>query len=56
MVIYNKINKENKIFGSEYNKISIVTKFQIKNFKKMTKSNCAKEIINYIYKNNLINE
>ena len=56
MVIYNKISKENKIFGSEYNKISIVTKFQIKNFKKMTKSNCAKEIINYIYKNNLINE
>ena len=49
MIVYNKINDKNRVFGSDYNKISIITKDQIKNFKKMTKVNCAKEIIKYIY-------
>ncbi len=50
IIIYNKINKENEVFGSDYNRISIVTKKEVKNLKKMTKVNCAKEIINYVYK------
>ena len=41
--------KENKVFGLEYNKISIITKDKVKNFQKMTKVNCAKKIIQYIY-------
>ncbi len=49
MIIYNQISKKNKVFDSDYNKISIVTKKQIKKFKKMTKVQCAKEIIKYIY-------
>ncbi len=49
IIIYNKINNKNKVFGIDYNKISIITKNQVKNFKKMTKVNCAKEIIKYIY-------
>ncbi len=49
MIVYNKINNKNNVFDSDYNKISIITKNQTKNFKKMTKTNCAKEIIKYIY-------
>ncbi len=51
MIVYNKINKNNTVFESDYNKISIITKNQIKRFKKMTKVNCAKEIIKEIYIN-----
>ena len=49
MIVYNKINNKNKVFDSNYNQISIITKNQIKEFKKMTKVNCAKEIIRHIY-------
>ena len=56
IIIYNKVSKENKIFGLEYNKISIITKNEVKKYKKMTKVNCAKEIINYVYKYQLLNE
>ena len=56
MIVYNKVTNKNKIFGSDYNKISIVTNDQIKNFKKMTKVNCAKEIIKYIHNYKITNE
>ena len=56
MIVYNKINYKNRVFGSDYNKISIVTKNKIKDFKKMTKVNCAKEIIKYVYNHSLANE
>ena len=49
MIVYNKIDSKNKVFGSDYNQISIITKNQIKKFKKMTKVNCAKQIIKQIY-------
>ncbi len=49
MIVYNKIHDKNKVFGSDYNQISIITKNQIKKFKKMTKVNCAKQIIKQIY-------
>ena len=49
MIIYNKISNKNIVFNSDYNKISVITKNKIINFKKMTKINCAKEIINQIY-------
>ena len=49
MMVYNKIDSKNKVFGSDYNRISIITKNQIKKFKKMTKVNCAKQIIKQIY-------
>ncbi len=49
MIVYNQINKKNKVFESDYNKISIVTKKEIKKFRRMTKTNCAKEIIKYIH-------
>ncbi len=49
MIIYNKISKENQVFGSDYNMISIITKNEVKHFKKMTKVNCANEIIKYVY-------
>ena len=56
IIVYNKISKNNNVFGSDFNKVSIVTESEIKHFKKMTKTNCAKEIINYIYKFNIENE
>ena len=49
MIIYNKIDKNNKVFGEDSNKISIITKKEIKNYKKMTKVNCAKQVIKSIY-------
>ena len=48
MIVYNKINNKNKVFESDYNKISIITKNRIKNYRKMTKVNCANEIIKNI--------
>ena len=56
MIIYNKVSKNNKVLGSDYNKISIITNNEIKNFKKMTKVNCAKEIIKYVYNYQLTDE
>ena len=49
MIIYNKIDKNNKVFGENWNKISIITKKEIRNYKKMTKVNCAKQIIKSIH-------
>ncbi len=51
MIIYNKINNKNKVFDSDYNQISIITKDSVKKFKKMTKINCAEVIIKHIYNN-----
>ncbi len=50
MIVYNKIDSQNKIFGSDYNRISIITKNYTKNFNKMTKINCSKIIIDCIHK------
>ncbi len=50
MIIYNKITDKNKIFGSNKNKISIITKNSIKNYGKTSKINCAKYIVGSIYK------
>jgi len=49
MIVYNKIDNKNNVFGSDYNRVSIITKNQIKKYKKMTKVNCAKQIIKQIY-------
>lgn len=49
-IIVNKIDKKNKVFNSEMNKISIVTKEQIFNFKKTTKVEVAKKITSFIHK------
>ncbi len=49
IIVYNKISKDNPIFGSDYNKITIITKKSKKNYKKMSKVNCAKEILKHIY-------
>ncbi len=51
MIVYNKINNKNKVFDTEYNQISIITKEEIKKFRRMTKINCAKKIIKHIYNN-----
>ena len=49
MIIYNKINKNNKVFELNENKISIITKNKTKNYTKTSKINCAKYIIDSIY-------
>jgi len=49
LIIYNKIHKYNKIFASDYNKISIVSKNKVISFPKMSKINCAKKIITSIH-------
>ena len=49
MVIYNKISNDNKVFGLNENKISVITKDKVKNFPKTSKVNCAKHIIDSIY-------
>ena len=49
MIIYNKISNDNKVFGLNENKISVITKDKLKNYPKTTKINCAKHIIDSIY-------
>tara|TARA_B100000676_G_scaffold310741_1_gene378240 strand:- start:868 stop:2046 length:1179 start_codon:yes stop_codon:yes gene_type:complete len=49
MIIYNKISNDNKVFGLNENKISVITKNKLKNYPKTTKVNCAKHIIDSIY-------
>ena len=49
-IVVNKIDNKNKIFGLEVNKISIITKNKVLNFKKTTKINVAKEITKFIHK------
>jgi phosphopantothenoylcysteine synthetase/decarboxylase len=45
----NEISENNKVFGSDMNKISIITKNKILNFKKTTKRMVAKTITKFIY-------
>ena len=49
MIIYNKISNDNKVFGLNENKISVITKDKVKNYSKTSKVNCAKHIIDSIY-------
>ena len=50
MIIYNKISKDNKVFGLNENRISILTKNKERDYAKTSKINCAKYIIESIYK------
>lgn len=54
LIVLNSINSNNNVFGSEYNKVSFITKNKIKKFPKMTKIDVAKKLINQIIDN--INE
>ena len=49
MIIYNKINKNNRVFGLNENKISILTNNKTENYAKTSKINCAKHILESIY-------
>ena len=51
VIIYNKINNSNKVFGLDYNKIKVITQNKIVSFPKMSKTNCAKKIVEIIQKN-----
>ncbi len=50
MIIYNKISNDNKVFGLNKNRISIITKNKIKNYSKTSKTKCAKYVVDSIYK------
>ena len=47
-VVVNKIDKNNQVFGSDLNKVSFITKKTLLNFKKTSKINVAKKIIQLI--------
>ena len=49
MLVYNKISNDNKVFGLNENKISVITNDKIKNYPKTSKVNCAKHIVDSIY-------
>ncbi|MBD1147261.1 bifunctional phosphopantothenoylcysteine decarboxylase/phosphopantothenate--cysteine ligase CoaBC [Pelagibacterales bacterium SAG-MED31] len=49
MIVFNKISNNNKVFGLDENKVSIITKDGIRNYAKTTKINCAKYIVDSIY-------
>ena len=51
LIVYNNINNSNKVFGSNYNKITLITKYKKFSFPKMSKAKCAKKIISTV--NNL---
>ena len=48
VIIVNKINKNNKVFGSDMNKVSFISKNQILHLKKTSKTNVAKKIITLV--------
>ena len=50
IVVVNKIDKNNFVFGSEKNKVSIITRKKILNFKQSSKTIVAKRIIRTINK------
>ena len=50
-IIANKLDKDNQVFGSDFNKITLVKKEKIRNFKKMSKVNVSKKIVEEIIKN-----
>ena len=50
-IIANKLNKNNQVFGSDYNKIILIKKNKKIKYKKMTKINVAKNIVSEIAKN-----
>lgn len=47
-IVVNKIDKKNQVFGSDFNKVSFVTKKTILNFNKTSKINVAKKVIRLI--------
>ena len=49
-IVANKISKNNKIFNSDMNQVSFITKNLTLNFKKTTKINVAKQVIKLISK------
>ena len=49
-ILANKLNKKNQVFGSDFNKITLITKEKIKKFNKMTKVNVSKKIVEEIVK------
>ena len=49
-IVLNKINNKNRIFGPDFNQISFITKNHNLNFKKMSKTNVAKKILEQISK------
>ena len=49
LIIYNQINKKNKIFDSDFNKITIISRNKISNTRRTSKENCAKKILNEVY-------
>ena len=48
-IVVNQISNKNKVFGLDMNKVSIITKNKILNYKKTTKKKVAKRIIKLIY-------
>ena len=47
-IVVNKIDKNNQVFGSDFNKVSFITKKTTLNFKKTSKINIAKKMIQLI--------
>ena len=48
LIVVNKISKKNNIFGSDYNKVTIISQNKINVLKKMTKIDVAKILVNKI--------
>jgi len=48
IIVVNKIDKKNQVFGSDFNKVSFIKKNYIKDYKKMTKINVAKKLLKFI--------
>ena len=51
LIVANKIHKKNNVFGSDFNKVAIISNNKISKFKKMTKINVAKILVNRIIDN-----
>ena len=51
LIVVNKISKKNNVFGSEFNQVAIVDHNEVNKFRRMTKINVAKILVNKIINN-----
>ena len=51
LIVLNKINNKNNVFGSEFNQVTIIDRNEVNNLRRMTKIDVAKILVNKIINN-----
>ena len=51
LIVVNKISKENNVFGSEFNQVTIISHNEVNKLRRMTKIDISKILVNKIINN-----